>query len=188
MKKVSLIGDSIRLIGYGTRVPELLGEDFTVYQPEENCRFSTHTLRGIFDWQEGLCGSDVIHWNNGLWDACTLFSDDESFTPLEFYLDTMERIARELLKITPRVIFATTTPVADGHKYNKNPLIDKYNVVVPRLVALGVRINDLHSLILPNREKYLREDKVHLNEKGIDAAAKQVVECIKASLDDVNDN
>ena len=39
--KVTLLGDSIRLIGYGTRVPELLGDDFEVYQPEENCRYST---------------------------------------------------------------------------------------------------------------------------------------------------
>lgn len=27
MKKVTLLGDSIRLIGYATKVPELLGED-----------------------------------------------------------------------------------------------------------------------------------------------------------------
>ena len=183
MKKVSLLGDSIRLIGYGTKVPELLGEDFEVYQLEENCRYSTFTYRGLFDWAEGIKGSDVIHWNNGLWDACTLFSEDEPFTPLEFYLDTMERIAKELLKITPRVIFATTTPVAEGHKYNKNPLIDKYNeAVVPRLLTLGVKINDLHSLVLKNRDGFLREDKVHLNEKGIDAAANQVVESIKKAL------
>ena len=108
MKKVTLLGDSIRLIGYGTRVPELLGEGFTVYQPEENCRFSTHTYRGLFDWAEGISESDVIHWNNGLWDACTLFTDDKPFTPLEFYLDTMESIAKQLLKITPKVIFAGT--------------------------------------------------------------------------------
>ena len=185
MKKVTLLGDSIRLIGYGTKVPELLGEEFTVYQPEENCRYALLTYRGLFDWAEGIKGSDVIHWNNGLWDACTLFSEDESFTPLEFYLDTMERIAKELLKITPRVIFATTTPVADGHKYNKNPLIEKYNeAVVPRLLALGVRINDLHSLVVSHRDEYLKDDKVHLNDKGIDAAARQVVDSIKNALTD----
>ena len=181
--KVTLLGDSIRLIGYGTKVPELLGEEFEVYQPEENCRYSAFTYRGLFDWAEGIKGSDVIHWNNGLWDACTLFSEDESFTPLAFYLDTMERIAKELLKITPKVIFATTTPVADGHRYNKNPLIDKYNeAVVPRLTALGVEINDLHSLVFKHRDEYLKDDKVHLNEKGIDATAKQVVESIKKIL------
>ena len=49
-------------------------------------------------------------------------------------------------------------------------------------VALGVEINDLHSLVLEHRDEYLKEDKVHLNEKGIDAAAKQVVESIKKAL------
>lgn len=39
MKKVVLLGDSIRLVGYGPRVPELLGSDYEVYQPDENCRF-----------------------------------------------------------------------------------------------------------------------------------------------------
>lgn len=184
MKKITLLGDSIRLIGYGTKVPELLGEDFTVYQPEENCRFSSHTLRGIFDWKEEMKGSDVIHWNNGLWDICAIFEKGEPFTPLEYYLDNMERIARELLKITPRVIFATTTPVLEGHPYNSNALIDKYNeAAVKRLSPLGVMINDLHTLVNEKKDEYLKEDKVHLNEKGIDAAARQVVSCILNSLE-----
>lgn len=40
MKKVTLLGDSIRQIGYGTRVPQLLGSKFEVFQPEDNCRFA----------------------------------------------------------------------------------------------------------------------------------------------------
>ena len=49
MKKVALLGDSIRLIGYGTKVPELLGKEYEVFQPAENCRFVKYTLRGVFD-------------------------------------------------------------------------------------------------------------------------------------------
>ncbi len=49
MKKVVLLGDSIRLWGYGTKVPELLGKDYEVWQPEDNCRFVKYTLRGLFD-------------------------------------------------------------------------------------------------------------------------------------------
>ena len=40
MKKVTLLGDSIRYIGYGLKVPELLKDEFEVYQPNENCRFA----------------------------------------------------------------------------------------------------------------------------------------------------
>lgn len=47
--KVTLIGDSIRMIGYGKLVPELLGDEYEVYQPNENGRFAKYTLRGLFD-------------------------------------------------------------------------------------------------------------------------------------------
>ena len=46
MIKVTLLGDSIRMIGYGLEVPALLGEDFEVFQPDDNCRFAKYTLRG----------------------------------------------------------------------------------------------------------------------------------------------
>ena len=49
MKKVTLLGDSIRQIGYGTKVPELLGDEYQVFQPEDNCRFVKYTLRMLFD-------------------------------------------------------------------------------------------------------------------------------------------
>ena len=43
MKKIVLLGDSIRQIGYGTKVPEMLGTDFSVWQPSDNCRFAEYT-------------------------------------------------------------------------------------------------------------------------------------------------
>ncbi|MCI6734265.1 MAG: hypothetical protein MR437_04210, partial [Clostridiales bacterium] len=74
MKKVTLLGDSIRQIGYGKTVAEeLRKEGIEVFQPEENCRFSKYTLRMLFDYKEQIAGSDVIHWNNGLWDVSDLF-------------------------------------------------------------------------------------------------------------------
>ena len=75
MIKVTLLGDSIRMIGYGPLVPALLGEDFEVFQPDENCRFAKYTLRGLFDWQGEMSGTQIVHWNNGLWDICNLFGD-----------------------------------------------------------------------------------------------------------------
>ena len=99
-KKVVLLGDSIREWGYGTRVPELLGEDYEVFQPNDNCRFVKYTLRGLFDWQDGIKGADVIHWNNGLWDATEIFGDG-TFTSEEEYVENMLRVARLLKKITP---------------------------------------------------------------------------------------
>ena len=68
MKKIALLGDSIRQMGYGAKVAEMLGDECEVWQPTDNCRFASYTLRGCFDWKEHLDGCDIIHWNNGIWD------------------------------------------------------------------------------------------------------------------------
>ncbi len=180
MKKVVLLGDSIRLWGYGTKVPELLGEEYEVWQPEDNCRFVKYTLRGLFDWQDGIKGADVIHWNNGLWD-CTEIFDDGQFTSEEEYIENMLRVAKLLQKITPNVIFATTTPVWDEFEWTHNDKIQRFNeIIVPKLEKIGVKINDLHALVSQDVHRYIKEcDKIHLSDEGIDICARQVVKEIK---------
>ena len=54
MKKVVLLGDSIRLIGYGKRVEELLGDQCTVWQPE--------TIRSVC-WLDN--GVNVSYFQDG---------------------------------------------------------------------------------------------------------------------------
>ena len=110
MIKVTLLGDSIRQIGYGPLVPAMLGDEFTVWQPADNCRFAQYTLRGMWDWAGDMKDSEIVHWNNGLWDVCDIFGDG-NFTPLDTYVETMVRTAKILLKRHGKVIFATTTPV-----------------------------------------------------------------------------
>lgn len=182
MKKVVLLGDSIRCIGYGKKVPEMLGEEYQVWQSEDNCRFAKYTLRCLFDWREDIKDADIIHWNNGLWDTSTGLFDDggKPFTAEQEYVDNMLRIASELLKITPNVIFATTTPVNPEYCYNSNEVISRYNaVLVPKLEAMGIRINDLHTVVAPNIPEYICEDQLHLSEAGAQACAEQVVAMIK---------
>ena len=180
MKKIVLLGDSIRLWGYGTKVPELLGENYEVCQPEDNCRFAKYTLRGIFDWGDIIKGADVIHWNNGLWD-CTEIFDDGVFTTEEEYINNMVRIATLLKKVTPNVIFATTTPVWDEFEWTHNDKIKRYNeIIVPILKDMGIEINDLNTAVSADIHKYVKEcDKIHLSEAGIDLCADLVVKAIK---------
>jgi lysophospholipase L1-like esterase len=182
MKKVALLGDSIRLLGYGTKVPELLGEEYEVFQPDDNCRFVKYTLRMLFDLKAEIEGSDVIHWNNGLWDIPTgLFEDGEPFTNLEEYVQNMLRVAKELKKLGKRVIFATTTPVHPEYPYNKNEIIEQYNAaIVPKLKEIGIEINDLYSLVSKDIDTYICEDQIHLSEAGIELCSKQVADLIKA--------
>lgn len=180
MIKVALLGDSIRQIGYGPKVPSLLGDEYSVWQPNDNCRFALYTLRGMFDWRAQLEGCDVIHWNNGLWDVCELFGDGP-FTEPTYYVETMLRIAGLLQKYARRVIFATTTPVLPANAHNKNAAIADYNrIIVPKLEALGIAIDDLYSIVYPKLDEYIRsDDNIHLTEAGIDACAAAVADSIR---------
>ena len=79
--KVSLLGDSIRM-QYGPVVKELLGDEFQVWEPEENSRFSQYTLRELFDHERDMRGSDIVHWNNGHWDVSHWANDERSLSDI----------------------------------------------------------------------------------------------------------
>ena len=176
--KIVLLGDSIRL-GYGQYVPDMLGKNYEVWQPAENCRFAKYTLRMLFDEAANMQGAHVIHWNNGLWDTTELFGDG-TFSTEQEYVDNMLRIARLLKKITPNVIFANTTPTHPEYPYTHNDKIDRFNaLIVPKLQEMGIAINDLHTLIWNNLDEYLSADMIHPNEAGFQACAKQVLTAIK---------
>lgn len=181
MKRIVLLGDSIRLIGYGPKVPALLGGEYDVWQPEDNGRYSTYTLHSIMHyWQNDIAGADVIHWNNGLWDIQT-GTDGKQLTLLDDYLRTMARIADILLGQTKALIFATTTPVTFVHPDIANADIERYNAaLVPVLREKGVLIDDLHALIAADIDRYVRkDDNIHLTEDGNTACAVRVADMIR---------
>ncbi|MBR7141210.1 MAG: hypothetical protein IKD03_03620 [Clostridia bacterium] len=183
MKKIALLGDSIRLIGYGKIVAEMLEREVEVFQSEDNGRFAKYMLRSIFDMHEQLKDCEVIHFNCGHWDVCDIMGDGQLFSTDEEYIANLERIAKALLKITPKVIFATITPVNPQYKYNRNEDIDRFNEkAVKKMKELGVQINDLNSLVKENVEEYLCEDMLHLSPTGTQLCARQVVEYIKSNL------
>ncbi len=178
MKKIVLLGDSIRMMGYGPHIPALLGDDYTVWQPEDNCRFASYTLRMLFDYRNVIEGADVIHWNNGLWDTCDLFGDG-AFTPIETYVAQLKRIAGILKTYAPTVIFATTTvphPNMCGHTWER---IQAYNkAAVEALVPMGILINDLYPLVADDYKHMICEDLIHLSPEGSLLVARRVAACI----------
>ena len=180
MKKIILLGDSIRL-SYGNRVRELLGEGYTVWQPEDNCRFAAYTLRMLFDYKTQLEGADVIHFNCGLWDMCDLFGDGP-FTPLEVYVEQMVRIAKILKTYAPVVIFATTTrpsPKMWGHDLNR---VRAYNAAaMAALEPLGVLFDDLFTPVAEDIDRMISEDYLHASPYGVEILANRVADCIKAN-------
>ena len=180
MKKVVLLGDSMMQIGYGARVEDLLGEEYRVWRPEENCRFAAYTLRMLFDKREQIANADVIHWNNGAWDICELFGDGP-FTPYEVYEQTMVRIAGILKQNAKRVIFATTMLPRPENPHNHADVIKSYNDRICRVLApRNVEINDLCALTEGDLTRYIRgDDLIHLTDAGIEVCAEQVVRLIR---------
>ncbi len=186
MKKIVLLGDSIRLLGYGHRVPELLGPDYDVWQSDDNNRFAFYTLRNVYDYSDKVADCDVIHWNNGLWDTHDTFGDG-SFTPPDVYVATMKRLAGVLLTRSKKVIFATTTPTARDNPINRIETIRRFNeLVVPELQSMGVIINDLFTTVYDHLDDYISEDMVHLTPAGIEACAAKVADAIRKAADETN--
>ena len=185
--KITLLGDSIRLIGYGPFVPGLLGEEYEVYQPEDNCRFAKYTLRGLFDWAASMEGSRVVHWNNGLWDVCDILGDGKVFTSVEEYTENILRIADLLLARHDKVIFATTTPVTAQNPHNKNEVIAAYNRhIVPLLEVKGVIINDLYTPMAADIDRFIRkDDNIHLTDEGSTVCASLVADAIRKVAEDL---
>lgn len=181
MKKVILLGDSIRMMGYGALVPAMLGENYDVWQPEDNGRFASYTLRMLFEYKAQMEGADIIHWNNGLWDVCDLFGDGP-FTPIDTYAEQLKRIAGILKTYAPVVIFATTTvpdPYMPGHTQER---IDAYNkAAVAALEPMGILINDLYPLVAGHTEEMICEDHIHLTPKGGEIVARRVADAILAA-------
>lgn len=178
-KKVVLLGDSIRLIGYGTVLPEMIKDSFDVWQNTDNDRFVQYLLRQIFDNSGEIDGADIVHFNAGQWDVCDVFGDG-TFTPVEMYKSCILRVADLLLGKGKTVIFATTTPVRDDNPYNSNENIVRFNeAVVPALREKGVIINDMYALLADGKEKYIREDdKIHLTEEGINLVARKTADLL----------
>lgn len=167
MKKILLIGDSIRL-GYDKYVRLALKNDAEVIFPEENCRSSAYVLRSLYFWKDSLKldeSIELIHWNAGLWDDLIL-ADGKPLFPLEQYKENIRRICYHFKAWFPnaKMIFATSTPVIEEMfngciRYNKNT--EKYNAAACEIIAEnGGYIDDLYSVMLACPPKY-RSDMTH---------------------------
>lgn len=187
MKEVLLLGDSIRMF-YQERVKELLGEEYSVSAPEENCRFSMYTLNSLRMWLPTFPKPDIIHWNNGLWDTAILYAEDGCFTPLDEYLRNLERILRKLRTTGAQIIFATTTPThpdkanwtGDMPPKHDNADIRRYNEAAMELMKReGIPVNDLYEQVCDDIEHYVCEDWIHPSPEGIETLAQAVAQKIR---------
>ncbi|HEY9248800.1 MAG TPA: hypothetical protein VIO38_06695, partial [Rariglobus sp.] len=158
MKKIVLLGDSIRL-GYEGRVKERLGDRANVWSPAENCGHSVNHVFNLRDWYV-LTGADVIHFNFGLWDCRRLRRGlNDAMVPVEVFARNLECIIttiREQTKAVP--VWATITPMIEELYNGRNPRacdpwrktgdIERYNEAAMAVVRRhGVAVNDLYALV-----------------------------------------
>jgi hypothetical protein len=184
MKKLFLLGDSIRL-GYEPLVREKLVNRMEVFSPEGvNCQFAQFTLCHLHEWGEKTgCADeiDLVHWNNGLWDVLHRLGD-ECLTSIDIYAIMLKRIYKRIGIIFPRakVIYALTTPVIESrfegpNFFRRNNEIREYNAIASRIMGeLNVDVNDLYSLASGFPEDFYA-DTTHFTEKGYDLLAEAVV-------------
>ena len=105
MKKVFLLGDSIRL-DYCDFVKDMLKDEAEVCYSPDNGRFTDYTYVSLPGWKT-LAGDpnevSVVHWNNGHWDCAHW---DHAEEPLY----TVEEYARRLRRVTIGFAAASPTP------------------------------------------------------------------------------
>ncbi len=210
MKTVLLVGDSIR-IGYQDRVRELLGENYTVYTIDENCRYTKFTLWGMFSWTEGMGIQhfDLIHWNTGIWDLHRATADGEIFTSLEDYVKENKRLYLQMKSYSDNLIWATIIPggrqlddqvksnalintdashpkvflCADQKTWNSD--VRRYNDAAKKMYEEnGVKINDLYAAVADNTDLYISDDGIHPSPAGYEVLAQQTAKIIRAQLAD----
>lgn len=194
MKKVLLLGDSIRM-GYDEYVKEILKDKCEVfYDDQDNGRFAAYTLWQANQFFRNYGRFDVVHWNNGYWDMNVEAPMMEAMHPIDEYVHFLKRIITQIRNNGAEIIFATTTPVMENGSsldntgtgieisYN-NDWVKKYNDAAKNLAAQeNITVNDLYTLMLKDKNYYKCEDRLHLTEEGYRICAEQAAILILEKL------
>ncbi|HET6576414.1 MAG TPA: GDSL-type esterase/lipase family protein [Fimbriiglobus sp.] len=189
LPRVLLMGDSIR-IGYAPLVAKKLAGVAVVVSVKANGGDTANTLKNLDRWLADA-RPDVVHFNNGLHD---LKLDKKAKTyqvPLGQYEANLTAIAERLRKVTPHVVFATTTPILDDRHATRKAAFDRldadvrrYNAAATRaMLALGVPVHDLYRIVAENGPaKLLGKDGTHYTPAGYERLADAVADSIKRQL------
>ena len=182
IKNVLLLGDSIRM-QYQKPVAEMLEDVANVYGPEENCRWSGYLLNSLRFWLPGMPSPDLVQFNCGLWDMGDDYQEGRHFYPPELFEETCLRICRVLRKVTGKpelpIMIATTTPTLHG---DHGDILIYNNILRSVAEREHAEINDLYSVVSPDKEGLIGPDHIHLNEKGVQAVAEQTVRRLREMI------
>lgn len=190
MKKVLLLGDSIRM-GYQSFVKEELAGEYEVLYPEDNGRFAAYTLWQVNQEFKHNPDIQLVHFNNGYWDMNIEAPMTEAIHPVEEYVRFLRRIVTLCRQCGAKVVFATTVPIlgtgaagdntgVQGTINYSDAWVQQYNAAATTLMEeLDVPVNDLYALCMEDDRRYKCEDLLHLSEEGSRRCAKQVADYVR---------
>lgn len=189
MKKVILIGDSVRL-GYQDTVRQELAGAAEVIAEQSNGGTSRNVLAHLSEWVVAKAPS-VVHVNCGLHDLRKDLETRLPIVPIDEYAVNVRKILERVRQETQAVvIWATTTPINEP-QYHKKVRVDRYEadvlayngVAVKAAAELGVAINDLFALVMAaGRDAYLGEDGVHFSGDGSRLLGRAVADAVRRHL------
>ena len=189
MKKVILIGDSIR-IGYEPIVRRVLAEQCEIEAPPENGGTSEKIRENLDDWVISR-EPDIVHMNCGLHDIKREFGEDRRQVPIESYRTNLEEIfSRIRNKTGAQLVWATTTPVNEEWHHERKPFdrfesdVTAYNEVARDIAErMQIHMNDLYGVVMnAGRDALLQPDGVHFNDAGKELLGQRTADVIRAML------
>jgi len=189
MKRIALIGDSIRL-GYEPYVKELLA-GHRIVSTAENGGDSMSLLEHFEEWF--VAGrAQVVHANCGLHDV-RLGVDTRrcqiSAAEYEANLGELAGRMRGLSGVT--VVWALTTPVVEARHNGRNQEftrhlrdIERYNAIARTVMgASGIAIHDLYATVVAaGPDRIIGDDGVHFTDEGSRLLAKSVAASVASHL------
>lgn len=189
MKRVTLIGDSIRM-GYQDYVQSELADVAEIWGPVENGGDSRNVLAHLEEWI-GRREADLVHVNAGLHDIKTPFdSTERQVCEAEYETNIRKILSRAMDATSGRVVWAMTTPV-NYERHHETKGFDRFeedvvarNTIAKRVcIELGVQVNDLYGLVMRHgRDRMLVADGVHYAPEAYAALGHAVAGTIRGLL------
>ena len=192
LPRVLLIGDSIS-IGYTVATRTLLKGQVNVHRIPTNGGPTTRGLAEIDKWL-GEKKWDVIHFNWGLHDlkymgpkgqnlANPKGAENKQQVPPAEYEKNLRKLVERLKKTEAKLIWTTTTPVAEGTKGRVHGHSAAYNKIAKKIMdEHEVAIDDLYTLALGQLDKIQKPKNVHFSPEGSKILAHQVANSILKAL------
>ena len=192
LPRVLLIGDSIS-IGYTVATRTLLKGQVNVHRIPGNGGPTTRGLAEIDKWI-GEKKWDVIHFNWGLHDLKYMGPKGENLAdpkvatnkqqvPPAEYEKNLRKLVERLKKTEAKLIWTTTTPVAEGTKGRVHGDSAAYNKIAKKIMdEHDVAVDDLYTLALGQLDKIQLPKNVHFKPEGSKVLAHQVANSILKAL------